>query len=47
MRSRVPRRGAGADGFVVAMKSGNADGATGPDDLAEGVGQPVMGGADA
>ena len=40
-------RGAGADGPVVAMKPGNAGGAKGPDDLAEGMGQPAMGGADA
>jgi hypothetical protein len=40
-------RGAGADGLVVAKKSGNADGAKGPDNLAEGVGQPAMGGAHA
>jgi hypothetical protein len=45
MRNRVPMRGAGADGLVVAKKSGNADGAKEPDNLAEGVGQPAMGGA--
>ena len=44
-RSRVPRRGAGTDGSVVAMKSGNADGAKGPDTLAEDAGQPERGGA--
>jgi hypothetical protein len=38
-------RGAGADGLVVVKKPGNAGGAKGPDDLAEGAGQPVMGGA--
>jgi hypothetical protein len=38
-------RGAGADGLVVAKKSGNADGAKEPDNLAEEVGQPAMGGA--
>lgn len=32
-------RGEGADGPVVAMKPGNAGGAKGPDDLAEGIGQ--------
>jgi hypothetical protein len=40
-------RGEGADGLVVAMKPGNAGGARGSDDLAEGTGQPVMGGAGA
>ena len=38
-------RGEGADGLVVALKPGNAGGAKGPDDLAEGSGQPEMGGA--
>ena len=38
-------RGEGADGPVVAMKPGNAGGARGPDDLAEAVSQPAMGGA--
>ncbi len=38
-------RGEGADGLVVARKPGNAGGARGPDDLAEGGGQPEMGGA--
>jgi hypothetical protein len=38
-------RGEGADGLVVALKPGNAGGAKGPDDLAEGRGQPEMGGA--
>jgi hypothetical protein len=38
-------RGEGADGLVVAMKPGNAGGAKGPDSLAEGTGQPAMGGA--
>jgi hypothetical protein len=41
---RVPKRGTGADGLVVAKKPGNAGGAKGPDDPAEGVGQPAMGG---
>jgi len=40
-------RGEGADGLVVAKKPGNAGGATEPDNLAEGVGQPVMGGTHA
>jgi hypothetical protein len=40
----VPMRGEGADGFVVAKKPGNAGGAKEPDDLAEGMGQPAMGG---
>jgi hypothetical protein len=40
-------RGEGTDGLVVAVKPGNAGGAKGPDDLAEGKGQPAMGGADA
>ena len=43
----VPMRGGGADGLVVAKKPGNAGGARGPGDLAEGVSQPAMGGADA
>jgi hypothetical protein len=38
----VPMRGAGADRLVVAKKPGNAGGAKGPDDLAEGIGQPAM-----
>lgn len=41
----VPRRGEGADRLVVAMNPGNAGGAREPDDLAEDVGQPAMGGA--
>jgi hypothetical protein len=44
MRSRVPRRDTGADEPVVVMKPGNAGGATGLDDLAEGADQPAMGG---
>lgn len=40
-------RGGGADEPVVAMKSGNADGAKGLADLASGSGQPARGGADA
>ena len=38
-------RGEGADGLVVARKPGNAGGAKGPDDLAEDLSQPAMGGA--
>ena len=41
----VPMRGEGTDGLVVATKLGNAGGAREPDDLAEGMGQPAMGGA--
>ncbi len=44
-RGRVPMRGGGADRPVVVMKPGNAGGAKEPDDLAEGIGQPAMGGA--
>jgi hypothetical protein len=44
-RGRVPMRGGGADRPVVVMKPGNAGGAKGPDDLADGMGQPAMGGA--
>ena len=40
-------RGDGADGLVVARKPGNAGRAKGSDDLAEGIGQPEMGGAGA
>ena len=40
-------RGEGADGLVVARKPGNAGRAKGPDDLAEGEGQPERGGAHA
>jgi hypothetical protein len=47
MRRRVPKRGEGADGLEVAGKPGNAGGAKGPNELAEGVGQPAMGGAGA
>ena len=38
-------RGEGVDGLVVARKPGNAGGAKGPDDLADGEGQPARGGA--
>ena len=44
-RSRVPMRGEGADGPVVAMKPGNAGGAKGSNSPASGTGQPVTGGA--
>ncbi len=40
-------RGEGTDGLVVAMKPGNAGGAREPNELADGVGQPAMGGAGA
>ncbi len=40
-------RGDGTDGLVVARKPGNAGRAKGPDDLAEGIGQPEMGGVGA
>jgi hypothetical protein len=40
-------RGRGADEPVVAMKLGNAGGAKGLDSLANGAGQPAMGGAGA
>lgn len=40
-------RGEGTDGPVVARMPGNAGGAKGSDDLAEGEGQPEMGGAHA
>lgn len=43
----VPTRGEGTDGFVVAKKLGNAGGAKEPDDLAEGISQPAMGGTHA
>jgi hypothetical protein len=38
-------RGKGADGLVVAQKPGNAGGAKRPDEPAEEIGQPTMGGA--
>jgi hypothetical protein len=41
----VPMRGGGTDRPVVVMKPGNAGGAKGPDDPADGTGQPAMGGA--
>jgi hypothetical protein len=39
-------RGRGTDGPVVAVKLGNAGGAKGSDNRAEGIGQPERGGAD-
>jgi hypothetical protein len=44
---RVPKRGAGTDGLVVARKPGNAGGAREPDSLALGSSQPERGGAGA
>lgn len=40
-------RGEGADGLVVAKKPGNAGEAKGPNLLADGTGQPAMGGTGA
>jgi hypothetical protein len=40
-------RGGGTDGLVVVKKLGNAGGAKGPDDPAEGMGQPARGGTNA
>ena len=45
VRGGVPMWGRRADRLVVAVKPGNAGGAKGLDDLAEGEGQPAMGGA--
>ena len=45
LRSRVPMRGEGTDGFVVPSRPGNAGGGKGPDTPAEEAGQPAMGGA--
>ena len=45
VEGRVPMHGAGADGFAVVMKPGNAGGAKEPDLLAKDGGQPEMGGA--
>jgi hypothetical protein len=42
---RVPMRGRGTDGLVVAMKPGNSGGAKGPNSPAKIAGQPAMGGA--
>jgi hypothetical protein len=39
-------RGRGTDGLVIATKPGNAGGAKGSDNRAEGIGQPERGGAD-
>jgi hypothetical protein len=44
-RVRVPKRGAGADQLVVAMKPGNAGGAKGLSRSVSGMSQPVRGGA--
>jgi hypothetical protein len=44
---RVPKRGTGADGLVVAKKPGNAGGTKEPDSPALDSGQPARGGADA
>jgi len=44
-RARVPKRDAGADQLVVAMKPSNAGGAKGLDRPASGVRQPERGGA--
>ena len=46
-RGRVPMRGEGADGPVVATKAGNAGGAKGLSDPPSGMGQPATGGAHA
>jgi hypothetical protein len=45
VRVRVPKRGAGTDQPVVAMKSGNADRAKGLSYSVLSIGQPAMGGA--
>jgi hypothetical protein len=45
LRARVPRRSAGADQLVVAMKPGNAGGAKGLNHPATEMSQPGMGGA--
>jgi retron-type reverse transcriptase len=47
VRSRVSMRGEGTDGLVVATLFGNADRAKEPNFLADGTGQPAMGGAGA
>ena len=44
IRMSVPMRRTGADPFVVAMKSGNADGAKGRGHSVLAVGQPGRGG---
>ena len=46
-KGRVPMRGTGADGFVVAVRPSNLGGAKGPDLPAKEIGQPATGGADA
>jgi len=45
MRNRVPMRGEGTDGLVVAPKPGNAGEAKEPNFPVSGAGQPVRGGA--
>jgi hypothetical protein len=45
VRVRVPKRSTGADQLVVAMKSGNADGAKELNYSVLCIGQPAMGGA--
>ena len=47
MRMRVPMRGAGTDGLVVARKLGNMGRAKEPDSPALGTGQPARGGTGA
>ena len=44
-RVRVPKRSAGADQLVVALKPGNAGGAKGLNRPAKEVSQPARGGA--
>jgi hypothetical protein len=43
VRGRVPMRGTGTDGFVVAVKPSNAGGAKGPDLSPKIFSQPVTG----
>jgi hypothetical protein len=45
-KGRVPMRGTGTDGFVVAARPSNSGGAKGPDLPAKEIGQPATGGAD-
>src|ERR1700720_1040448 len=44
-KGRVPMRGTGTDGFVVAARPSNSGGAKGPDLPAKEIGQPATGGA--
>ena len=44
-KGRVPTRGTGTDGFVVAARPSNSGGAKGPDLPAKEIGQPATGGA--